>query len=47
MKIEFLREIAAPKELVWQVITDFATYGEWNPFVTACDAELRAAHRFQ
>ena len=42
MKIEFLREIAAPKELVWQVITDFATYGEWNPFVTACDAELRA-----
>ena len=23
MKIEFLREIAAPKELVWQVITDF------------------------
>lgn len=42
MKIEFLREIAAPKELVWQVITDFSAYGEWNPFVTACNAELRA-----
>jgi uncharacterized protein YndB with AHSA1/START domain len=42
MKIEFLREIAAPKELVWQVITDFSAYGEWNPFITACDAELRA-----
>ena len=42
MKIEFLREIAAPKELVWQVITDFSAYREWNPFVTACDAELRA-----
>ena len=41
MKIEFLREIAAPKEIVWQVITDFSSYGEWNPFVTACDAELR------
>lgn len=42
MKIEFLCEIAAPKEVVWQVVTDFAAYGEWNPFVTACDAELRA-----
>ena len=26
MKIEFLRDIAAPKELVWQVITDFSAY---------------------
>ena len=42
MKIEFIREIAAPPELVWQVITEFSSYGEWNPFVTACDAELRA-----
>lgn len=24
-------EIAAPKEVVWAVITDFARYGEWNP----------------
>ena len=40
MKIEFLRDIAAPTELVWRVITDFASYGEWNPFVIACDAEL-------
>lgn len=40
MKIEFIREIAAPPELVWQVITDFSAYGEWNPFVTACDTEL-------
>lgn len=42
MKIEFIREIAAPPERVWQVITDFSAYGEWNPFVTACDTELRA-----
>jgi len=40
MKIEFTREIAAPPALVWQVITDFSAYGEWNPFVTACDTEL-------
>jgi hypothetical protein len=24
-------EIDAPKEVVWEIITDFARYGEWNP----------------
>ena len=42
MKIEFIREVQAPKELVWSVITDFAAYAEWNPFVLACSSELRA-----
>ena len=40
MKIEFMREVEAPKELVWSVITDFAAYAEWNPFVLACESEL-------
>ena len=40
MKIEFIREIEAPKDVVWNVITDFSAYSEWNPFVTACAAEL-------
>ena len=26
-------DIAAPKELVWDVLTDFAAYPEWNPDV--------------
>ncbi len=40
MKIEFIREIEAPKDVVWNVITDFSSYSEWNPFVTACAANL-------
>ena len=31
-------EIDAPAELVWQVLTDGASYGEWNPFVTECSS---------
>lgn len=30
-------EIDAPAELVWQVLTDFGAYPEWNPFVVRCD----------
>ena len=41
MKIEFIREIEAPKDVVWSVIADFAAYAEWNPFVVACSSELR------
>jgi len=40
MDIVFERTIAATPDTVWEVITDFASYGDWNPFVTACQAEL-------
>jgi hypothetical protein len=33
-------EIDAPAELVWQVITDFPRYGEWNPFCIECSSTL-------
>ncbi|MEV0293100.1 SRPBCC domain-containing protein [Nocardia sp. NPDC050710] len=32
--------IDAPADLVWQVITDFPRYGEWNPFVPECKSSL-------
>ncbi|WP_280314638.1 SRPBCC family protein, partial [Nocardia abscessus] len=33
-------DIDAPADLVWQVITDFPRYGEWNPFVPECRSSL-------
>jgi hypothetical protein len=33
-------EINAPAEKVWQVLTDFATYPEWNPFVHSVKGEV-------
>ncbi len=34
------REIDAPAELVWEVITDFKAYGEWNEYIVACESTL-------
>src|SRR5208337_3854746 len=34
-------EINAPAEKVWKVLTDFAAYPEWNPFVR-CGAGARS-----
>ena len=41
MRIELTRDIKAPPEVVWSVITDFERYKEWNPFVVDCDAKLK------
>ncbi|MEU7765285.1 SRPBCC domain-containing protein [Nocardia sp. NPDC049190] len=38
--IDLVRDIDAPAELVWQVITDFPRYLEWNPFVSECHSSL-------
>jgi hypothetical protein len=33
-------EVKAPAALVWEVITDFAHYRDWNPFVVECRSTL-------
>lgn len=39
--IEQRIDIAAPAELVWQVLSDLPRYGEWNPFCIECRSSLR------
>jgi hypothetical protein len=39
--------IAAPPERVWHVLTDFARYGEWNPFIRAASGGLALGGRLQ
>jgi hypothetical protein len=34
-------EIDAPPEKVWEVLTDFETYSEWNPFIRQIEGQLR------
>ena len=40
-------EIAAPPEKVWRHLTDFAAYGEWNPFITGIEGEARPGSRLE
>jgi len=38
-------EIAAPLVRVYSVLTDFARYSEWNPFLTALSGKLAVGQR--
>jgi hypothetical protein len=40
LRIDESLDVAASPDVVWQVITDFDRYGEWNPFVVACRSTL-------
>src|ERR1700690_875048 len=40
-KIQAQTVIRASPERVWAVLTDFASYSAWNPFIKAISGELR------
>ncbi len=40
-------EVNASSEEVWQVLTDFESYPEWNPFVTSAKGELKEGGRLK
>jgi hypothetical protein len=40
-------EIDAPAERVWQIVSDFAGYPEWNPFIVRAAGEQRPGARLE
>jgi hypothetical protein len=40
-------DINATAERVWKVLTDFAAYPEWNPFIRHASGELREGARLK
>jgi len=38
-------DIDAPAERVWQVVSDFGRYPDWNPFIVRAAGELRVGER--
>ena len=40
-------EIQASPDHVWEILTDFPSYGEWNPFITFILGEARVGTRLK
>ncbi len=38
-------EIAAPAQKVWDILTDFARFPEWNPFMRRANGQVKTGER--
>src|SRR5688572_9571521 len=47
IRIETSLLLSAPPGRVWQVLTDFAAFPEWNPLVLRIEGEARAGSRLR
>lgn len=47
MQIDTHIDIAAPPDAVWRVLTDFARYGAWNPFMPSIEGAPRSGERLR
>ena len=39
--------INASKEKIWQILTDFEKYPEWNPFIKSVTGEVKVGNQIQ
>ena len=46
-KIHTEIEIEAPADRVWQELTDFAAFPEWNPFLESVEGDLSTGARLK
>ncbi|MDQ2049716.1 SRPBCC domain-containing protein [Natronolimnohabitans sp. A-GB9] len=46
-QIEVFTEIDAPPDVVWEVLLEFESYPEWNPFVRAVEGEPSEGEQLQ
>lgn len=44
-RIETTAHLDAPAHEIWAVLTDFDSYGEWNPFIISIDGQLAEGER--
>lgn len=40
-------EVAASPERIWDILTDFGSFPQWNPFILTVDGELTAGTRLE
>lgn len=45
MRLHTEIDIAAPPEVVWNVLTDLDSYADWNPFVTRAEGSVAVGAR--